>query len=52
MAFYHDCWDMVGKDTMKVFQEFSYVLYHGKLEKSINMSFIVIILKIVGGLLR
>lgn len=45
MAFYHDCSDVVAKDIMKVFHEH---YTYGKLEKSINASFIALIPKRVG----
>ena len=42
MAFYHHCWRVVEKDVLVVFEEF---FHHCKFEKSLNATFIAIILK-------
>ncbi|XP_042948654.1 uncharacterized protein LOC122281327 isoform X2 [Carya illinoinensis] len=45
MAFFQDCWDIVQEDIMKVFLEFHVYM---KVEKSLNATFIALILKKVG----
>lgn len=42
MRFFQSCWDVVKEDLMKVFQELFYV---GKFEKSLNATFLVLILR-------
>lgn len=43
MAFFKACWDVLRVDIMKVFSDFHAI---GKFEKSLNASFISLILKI------
>ena len=42
MAFYHHCWGAVERDVLAVFEEF---YQHSKFEKSLNVTFIALILK-------
>ena len=42
MAFYHHCWGVVERDVLAVFEEF---YQHSKFEKSLNVTFIALILK-------
>ena len=42
MAFYHHCWGVVERDVLAVFEEF---YQHSKFEKSLNATFIALILK-------
>ena len=42
MAFFHHCWRVVESDVLAVFEEF---YQHCKFEKSLNATFIVLILK-------
>jgi hypothetical protein len=45
LAFFQACWDVLKEDIMVVFSEFH---VHGKFEKSINFTFISLILKVSG----
>lgn len=47
LAFFQECWDTVKDDVMRVFHEFH--LCH-KFEKSLNATFIALILKIMGAI--
>ena len=42
MAFFHHCWRVVERDVLATFEEF---YQHCKFEKSLNATFIVLILK-------
>ena len=42
MAFFHHCWRVVERDVLAVFEEF---YQHNKFEKSLNATFIALILK-------
>jgi hypothetical protein len=46
MVFFQPCWDVLKEDIMKVFHDFH---VRGKFERSLNATFITIILKILGG---
>lgn len=45
MAFFHDCWEVVRENIMKVFNEFH---SFGKFKKSLNVTFITLVPKWVG----
>jgi hypothetical protein len=45
MAFFQDCWDVLKDDIMKVFHDSH---DRGKFERSLNINFIALILKILG----
>jgi hypothetical protein len=45
MAFFQACWDVLKEDIMKVFHDFH---ARGKFERSLNATFIALILKIPG----